>query len=141
MVESVVVHRVGFKDDSPVYFFGAWSLLQAGWLRKADARSTAICWYAGSILLSGGLFLPGLVVHLPEAVNNLWSIAFVVVWVAGIFMFRRDMQRYFNTTDNVGLGLSRWMTLFFNVVYFQYHLHDIAEFRRRHPETDGPVAG
>lgn len=35
VVESVVLHRAGRGDDSPVYVVGAWSLLQAGWLHAA----------------------------------------------------------------------------------------------------------
>jgi hypothetical protein len=125
MVASLVFHHV---DDSSVYVLGIWSLLQAGWLRRVDPRSTAIYWYSA---LSGGWFLLELLAHLSVSVNGLWSIAFVVIWVAGIFIFRFDMQRYFNTTDNVGLGLSWWMSLFFNTFYFQDHFRNIAEFKRR----------
>jgi hypothetical protein len=125
MAASLVFHH---GDDSSVYVLGIWSLFQAGWLRRVDARSTAIYWYSA---LSGGWFLLELLAHLSVGMNGLWSVAFVAIWVAGIFIFRRDMQRYFNTADNVGLGLSPWMTLFFNTFYFQYHFHDIAEFKRR----------
>jgi hypothetical protein len=129
MAISFILSRVHHGDDSPAYVLGGWSLLQAGWLRRMDARSTAIYWYAIPIVLTGVLFLLGLMAHLPAVVNDVWSTALLVIWVAGIFIFRRDMQRYFNTTDNVGLGL--WMSLFFNAVYFQYHFHDIAAFKRR----------
>jgi hypothetical protein len=131
IVGSLALDRLHRGDDSQMWVLGIWSLLQAGWLRRVDARSTAIYWYAIPIVLTVVLFLLGLVAHLPTVVNDVWSTVFVASWVAGIFIFRRDMQRYFNTTDNVGLGLSPWMTLFFNILYFQYHFHDIAEFKRR----------
>jgi hypothetical protein len=46
MAISFILSRVHHGDDSPAYVLGGWSLLQAGWLRRMDARSTAIYWYA-----------------------------------------------------------------------------------------------
>jgi hypothetical protein len=40
------------------------------------------------------------------------------------------MERYFNESEDAGLMLSPWMTLFFNTLYFQYYFHDLAERRR-----------
>jgi hypothetical protein len=63
------------------------------------------------------------------------TILAVAISIAGIFVFRSEMQRYFNDVDDVGLRLSAWLSLFLNTLYFQYHFHEIAEFKKRHGET------
>ncbi|NYF80302.1 hypothetical protein [Granulicella arctica] len=112
----------------------AWSFIQAGWLRSVDKRSTALYWYIGASLMAFLIWAFTRGGKLSSAVDAGVSIAFFGIVFAGVFVFRRDMQRYFNEKDNVGLHLSPWMTLFFSTLYFQYHFHDIAQFKSRHPE-------
>jgi hypothetical protein len=47
-----------------------------------------------------------------------------------IFGMRSSLVRYFNTVEPIGLRLSGVMTLFFSLLYFQYHLSRIAEWKR-----------
>jgi hypothetical protein len=115
-------------------FLLVWSFVQAFLLLRLDRRSTALYWYLGSYIL-------GVVEMFTEPhlhVSSLLPIAFGVISIGvgfgGIFVFRRDMERYFNEVDGAGLTLSPWMTLFFNTIYFQYHFHEIAKFKNRHPE-------
>jgi hypothetical protein len=42
---------------------------------------------------------------------------------------RRSMEDYYNSAEPVGLQLSGVMTFFFNVIYFQYHLNRIRQFK------------
>jgi hypothetical protein len=40
------------------------------------------------------------------------------------------MERYYNTVEPINLRLSAVMTLFFNVLYFQYHMTRIADWKQ-----------
>jgi multisubunit Na+/H+ antiporter MnhE subunit len=56
-----------------------------------------------------------------------WVILTIGVSIGGVFVFRYEMERLFRERDNPGMRLSLWMTLFFNILYFQYYFHDIAK--------------
>ena len=60
----------------------------------------------------------------------LLNIAIVVLMLMAFFAMRRSMVRYYNTTEPIGLQLSGPMTFFFSVLYLQYHLSRIAEWKR-----------
>jgi len=100
----------------------------------------ALYWYLAAFLLQLTVYVMGLAKVMPSASNALGPVA-LVFWIVGIFVFRREMIRYFNKKDDVGLGLTIPMALFYNTLYFQYHFNEIAAFKRRHPESTTPVAG
>jgi hypothetical protein len=113
-----------------------WSLVQSSWLARVDRRSRALFWYIAGLLLSLiGWFgygsqpgtLPGL--HSSRFLPFVaWLIVEIGVSIAGTFVFRFEMQRFFRERDNPGIRLGLWMTLFFNVLYFQYHFREISGF-------------
>jgi hypothetical protein len=105
-----------------------WRFVQAAWLLKVDRRSQAIYWLvAGSLLDLLNTFVP--ILHRAHVGLIIYAIIEISVVIAGIFVFRRDMLRYFNEVDDTGLTLSPWMSLFFNTIYFQYHFNVIAELK------------
>jgi hypothetical protein len=107
-----------------------WSIVQAAWLIKVDRRSQAIYWFAaGYILDLLYIFVP--LLHRAHVGLIIFAILVVSVLIAGRFVFRRDMLRYFNEVDDAGLTLSPWMSLFFGTIYFQYHFNEIAEFKMK----------
>jgi hypothetical protein len=105
-----------------------WSFVQAGWLIKVDRRSQAIYWFAAEFIL-GLLYTFVPLLHRAHVGLIIFVILGASVLIAGRFVFRRDMLRYFNEVDETGLTLSPWMTLFFGMIYFQYHFNEIAEFK------------
>jgi hypothetical protein len=126
-----------------------WSFLQAGWLLQVDRTSKALYWYAADLMFNVvDVFVPDhfwplhFIGHTASIILGvIWMVAEASIGIAGIFVFRHEMQRYFNDKDNVGLSLSGWMTFFFSTLYFQYHFHDISEFKRRQAENITPIAG
>lgn len=110
-----------------IYFL--WSLLQAGWLSRVDQRSTTVYWYLGDLVL-GYAATSGTVQDKFPALAIMLPLAIAVVTILGLFHFRRDMTRYFKSTDDLDLNLSGWMVYFFNSLYFQYKFGEVASFRR-----------
>jgi hypothetical protein len=40
------------------------------------------------------------------------------------------MESYYNSVERYGLSLSGGMTFFFSTVYFQYHINQIAKWKK-----------
>lgn len=140
ILEQFLLYKFHIENYGLLDVILIWSFLQAGWLWRVDARSKAIYWYGATAVLSLIVYIFARFSLLPEAVDTSIGIADTVLSIASIFIFRRDMVRYFNTIDNVGLALTWPMTLLFSVLYFQYHFHDIAAYKLRNPEISTPAA-
>jgi hypothetical protein len=46
------------------------------------------------------------------------------------FNMRASLLHYYNVVEPYGLRLSGVMTFFFNMLYFQYHLSKIAQWKK-----------
>lgn len=114
-----------------------WAFVQASWVRKIDQQSKAILF----LVISVASNLVGSVLNaaqepllaLPILLGSL-----VFMFVA-VFAMRASIERYYNTVEARGLKLSGVMTFFFNIFYFQYHLHRILQEKRSAQPTQGPV--
>jgi len=85
---------------------GAWPIYLCVWLRKVDARSTALYW-ALAALVTGVLFS--------------W-----LLWIVVVFEVREDLLDHYNRREPIGLRLNLPLTVLLSFVYFQYHLCRIA---------------
>jgi hypothetical protein len=132
VAETVVRYYLHWHRFESVNIAEIWLFVQAFWLKRAEPRSRAIYWLAASTLLDFGLNLAKRSTHVPAWLDGTIGFAAFVTGITGIFACMWAMERYFNETDPVGLQLSGWMTLFFNVLYFQYHFHDI--YRDKHAD-------
>jgi hypothetical protein len=115
-----------------------WSLVQAGWMCKADTQSSAIYWYGASLVLlvspwnsipgMGHQFLPVTeFVNIPTVADALLFAGFLL-WISSNFVLRSDMLRYFNGFDSRRLRLGILQAFVWNVFYFQYHFNKMAKF-------------
>jgi len=116
VIDQVLHHLIHWQPLWCVNILEIWSFVQAAWLIKAE--------YILGLLY---VFVPSL--HRAHLGLIIFAILGVSVWIAGRFVFRRDMLRYFNEVDETELTLNPWMTLFFSTIYFQYHFNEIAEFK------------
>jgi hypothetical protein len=133
-----------------------WFALLAGWLAIAavikryappsyvdllqslvvDARSPFWCdVYVVIQLLGVGFTVVRTRPPALELVMGLLGIAAVVLGIATVFLIRSDLVRHYNEREHAGLVLSGAMTFFFSFVYFQYHLYDIAQRKKRQADT------
>ena len=114
-------------------FYVVWSFVQAVWVRRIDPASDAVKLLIAYVVLAA----------IGEAVadtagGNMWlvivgtviSLIGMTVMVSAYFSMRRSLLAYYNSVEPIGLKLSWWMTLIFNLLYLQYHLTRIA--RRDH---------
>ena len=123
-----------------------WSLVQSSWVRKIDPKSMArgfFIVYVVMSLLASGILLIGIaaaysagssdasdVIGGFSAVSFLVSLVGIVFFYIGAFTMRRSLLTYYNSVENIGLRLSGGMTFFFNILYIQYHLTRIANYKR-----------
>ncbi len=107
-----------------------WMFLQAGFVKKIDPASKAtplFCGYLAVVLLAG-VFMRGSLAAL--TILPLIHLAAMVIFWIGAFSMRKSLVTYYNSVENIGLRLSGVMTFFFSVLYFQYHLARIANWKK-----------
>ena len=107
---AVLFHSLTFGIYTVVLAFR-----QAAWIRQIDPTSNAAILIVVSVLTSIPIFF--------VAARDFWPPLFLVgtiTWFWAYFSMRRVLQ------DRFELSLSRVMTFFFNVWYFQYHMRRIA---------------
>ena len=121
-------------------FMYVWNIVLAAWMKRVFPRSTALYIYIAVAVLLFAQMLTGARVHVD--MGNLWSYYYshplrnmigVVLWVTKLiarFIFRSNLEEYYNTVEPIGLQLSPVMTFFFGGIYFQYHLNRINELKR-----------
>jgi uncharacterized membrane protein len=121
-----------------------WFFVQAGYVKKIDPSSRArmflvlgllaiVAQIVGVMLVVAGAAMgsgsAGLAAAGGFLAFILWVLA-VVFMLSAVFGMRRSLIDYFNSVEPIGLRLSGVMTFFFTILYFQYHLSRIAEWKR-----------
>lgn len=118
-------------------FAVVWNFVQAGFARKIDAASKATLLFALSLLVIPVAMI--IVVSIGAAGGSSHTaagLAMLLVLPAALlpifanFSIRASMLRYYNSVEPVSLRLSGVMTFFFHMLYLQYHMSRIANWRR-----------
>jgi hypothetical protein len=120
-----------------------WCFKQAGFVKKIDPASKATLYMTLALVGQLALILGavGIIVvsassgNFPAGIAIMGIVGLVglligVFWLIAIFGMRSSLVRYYNTVEPMGLRLSGVMTFFFNIIYFQYHLSRIANWKR-----------
>lgn len=110
-------------------FPAVWGIVQTIWVRRIRPQSKAFLLLV--LAIGAGLVARGLYTRLPDPwMAPVFSLAgFILLCCAEVAM-TRDLEAYYNTTENIHLKLSGTMVFFFNVLYFQYHLSRIARWKK-----------
>jgi uncharacterized membrane protein len=119
-----------------------WFFIQAGYVKKIDPASRARTFLIFGLLTMLAQIVATFAIAGAAAMGSTTGaaaggfLAFVlaivgmVLMLSAVFGMRRSLIDYFNTVEPIGLRLSGVMTFFFNILYFQYHLSRIAEWKR-----------
>ena len=110
------------------YFGIVWQMVQANWVRRVRGRSTALFLSIGYCAFFLMMFLVGVIfglMRVPEdsVAMSLFAVTSrlggFILLLCATYTLRSELQ-----SEPIGLSLGGIMTFFFNVVYFQYFLHD-----------------
>jgi hypothetical protein len=122
-----------------------WFFVQAGYVKKIDpssrARKFLVLGLLSYLVLFVGMFALTAVAAMGIGsatmaaaggfVAFILMVVSIVLMLSAVFGMRRSLVDYFNSVEPIGLRLSGAMTFFFNILYFQYHLSRIAEWKKR----------
>jgi hypothetical protein len=106
----------------------AWALYLANWARKLDGESKPLVMVA---MYPAGMIAGFIAVATGRPlIGGLLIIAGAITYIVGIFGIKSAMETYYNSVEKYGLTLSGGMTFFFSTVYFQYHINQIAKWKK-----------
>ncbi|HEY5331222.1 MAG TPA: DUF4339 domain-containing protein [Acidobacteriaceae bacterium] len=120
-------------------FFVAWDIVEGVWLYRVDRASKALWYYlvAGAMFAVNAPAIYSTVLHdvfgtaatTSTSAGWLSALSFVVRIFAR-FSMRTSLLRHYNQAEPIGLKLSKFWTLLFGGLYFQYHFNRINEGKR-----------
>jgi hypothetical protein len=106
----------------------AWAIYLANWARKLDGENKTLVMVT---MYPAGMIAGIIAVASRQlAIGGLLFIAGVITYIIGIFGIKAAMESYYNSVERYGLSLSGGMTFFFSTVYFQYHINQIAKWKK-----------
>ena len=121
------------------FFFVAWDVYEALWMRRVDRNSNAL-WLYIAVAVVYMFRLPSIwntVSHnlaiggpVPAHHAGLFSLAGLALFIASRFVFRGELLRHFNGPEPIGLRLNAFWTLLFGGLYFQYKFNEINQIKR-----------
>jgi hypothetical protein len=116
-----------------------WAFREALFVKKIDPASKGVLWLvvslfgmAAQIVVYIGMFSATSISGAQADLGLIMLLNIVILAAAlmALFGMRRSLVGYYNTVEPVGLRLSAAMTFFFNILYFQYHLSRIAQWKK-----------
>lgn len=102
-----------------------WMFVQAYFVKKIDPGNNAILLFvlALGLYFGGGIFAA---ITGSGDIGRLIAFGALVLILVGIFNMRTSLQHHYNQVEPIQLRLSGPMTVFFSVLYFQFHFTRIA---------------
>jgi hypothetical protein len=113
-------------------FLYVWMFIQAAFVKKLRPDANCLLLYGigvpanilGSIMQAAA--------GADETTKGLFSLitfAGAIVVIVGHFSLRNSLEDYYNSVEPLNLQLSGVMTFFFSMIYFQYHLNWIRQYK------------
>lgn len=120
-----------------------WVFYLCNWLRILDPESKSPFWcdvYVAAQLAGVGLAALHLQSQVVTIVVALLELGASILAIATVFLIKHDLEMHYNDREHAGLVLNPFMTYVFSFIYFQYHLYDIAQRRKRVAQAMGATA-
>jgi hypothetical protein len=115
-------------------FGWAWLFVEAAYIRKIDRESKGL---RGSILSFLSFFAGWVAYVISQAMDGQPSALLGALWFLGgilllgtMFQMRSDLEDYYNVVEPINLKANGVMTFFFGILYLQYHLTRIAQWKK-----------
>jgi hypothetical protein len=138
-----IVLPVRWKGIAQSFVADAWVFYLCNWIRTLDPEAKSPFWcdvYVVVELVCAALVTmkhPG---QIAQVISVLLGLASGILGIATVFVIKSDLEHHYNNREHAGLALSGFMTFAFSFLYFQYHLYDIANRRKRVAEAMGANA-
>lgn len=130
-------------------FFVAWDIVEGVWMYRVQRESKALWYYlvAGAMFAVNAPAIYSTVMHdvfgtaaiTSSSAGWLSALSFIIRIFARLSM-RKSLLQHYNETEPIGLKLSKFWTLLFGGLYFQYHFNRINEGKRAMEEATAKVA-
>jgi GYF domain 2 len=130
-------------------FFVAWDIVEGVWMYRVQRESKALWYYlvAGAMFAVNAPAIYSTVMHdvfgtaatTSSSAGWLSALSFVVRIFAR-FSMRKSLLQHYNQAEPIGLKLSKFWTLLFGGLYFQYHFNRINEGKRAMEEAAAKAA-
>lgn len=104
-----------------------WGLILANWARKMTGNNkplVLIAMYPAGVIatvIAAALGFKGML--------GVCMVAGLIMYVWGTFSIKEAMEEHYNSKEKIGLILSGPMTLFFSVIYLQYHVNRLHKWK------------
>jgi hypothetical protein len=111
-------------------------------MRKLDRKSKSLFWVLASV--AGEVALAEFpVLHNPPIFIIILLVSLMICLsalpVVAIFVIRAELQKHYNEREPIGLHLDPIATFALSFFYFQYHLYDIAQSKKRQAEESATI--
>jgi hypothetical protein len=106
--------------------------VQASFVKKIKPDSNGLTLYGIGvpvIVLAVILSAAGASDESMRMLGSVMQLGAGILILVGHFSLRRSLEDYYNSVEPLNLQLSGVMTFFFNVIYFQYHLNWIRQYK------------
>lgn len=110
-----------------------WTFILANWARKLTGNANIlvlVAMYPAGIVAGIFAIVINAKSEIGPGIGGILLLGGVIAYVIGIFKIKSAMEEYYNSTENMGLQLSGVMTFFFSTVYLQYHVNQIAKWKK-----------
>ncbi len=111
-------------------FFAVWAFIQQNWIKRIapETETKGLVCLVGYVLFWIAYIIASTTSH--AVLTVVFLVAYLTLFYFWVFASGSAMRRYYNQVEPIELKLSNAMLIFFNMIYLQYHMHRIANWKK-----------
>lgn len=111
-------------------FFVVWAFIQQNWIKRIapETETQGLVCLVGYALFWIAYIIASVTDH--AVLTTVFFVIYLALLYFWVFASANAMRRYYNQVEPIGLKLSNAMLIFFNMIYLQYHMHRIANWKK-----------